>query len=134
MSGRWKNFVDELNGRKMRVLLVEDDVVIRMATAEMLSDLGYDVVEAGSVKEASIALNTEPLQMLFADLGLPDGNAMELVEDVLKSRSDMPVIVASGADLREHIDNNAGHSITKLVKPYDLNSLEMALKQSIRDR
>lgn len=134
MTGHGKNFVYGLNGRKMRVLLVEDDVVIRMATAEMLSDLGYDVVEAGSVKEASIALNTEPLQMLLTDLGLPDGNGMELVKDVLKSRPDMPVIVASGADLREHIDNKAGHSITKLVKPYGLNSLEMALKQSIRDR
>lgn len=126
---------DELNCQQKRVLLVEDDIVIRMATAEMLSDLGYQVVEAGSVEEASAAMRTESLQVLLTDLVLQDGNGMDLVKDVSETQPDMAVIIASGADLREHIEgSDLGRPVTGLAKPYDQHMLQRALEQCIEGR
>jgi PAS domain S-box-containing protein len=119
-------------GKGARVLLVEDDVLIRMATSEMLADLGHDVVEAGSIAEASEALGREPLQIMLTDLGLPDGHGMRLVRQVLENHPEIAVIIASGADLRDHLeDNDLPRPVTGLVKPYDQRSLETALQQCV---
>ncbi len=117
-------------GKRPRVLLVEDDVLIRMATSEMLADLGHDVVEAGSIAEAREKLGREPLQIMLTDLGLPDGHGMKLVRLVVENHPEVAVIIASGGDLREHLDNSGlPRPVTGLVKPYDQQSLENALRQ-----
>ncbi len=128
---------DVVNGcdlpcRGARVLLVEDDVLIRMATAEMLADLGHEVVEAGTIAEASALLSSEALQVMLTDLGLPDGHGMDLVRRVSETHPDIAVIIASGAALREHIaGSKLGRPITGLVKPYDQRSLAIALQQCV---
>lgn len=129
---------DVVNGsdqraRKARVLLVEDDVLIRMATADMLADLGYEVVEAGTISEASELLASETVQVMLTDVGLPDGDGMDLVRRVSETHPDVGVIVASGADLSEHLGTGgSGRPVTGLPKPYDQRSLEIALEQCIR--
>ncbi|WP_417523478.1 PAS domain S-box protein [Marinovum sp.] len=123
---------DEPSGKRARVLLVEDDLLIRMATADMLADLGHDVVEAGTVKEASALLGTEDLQVMLTDLGLPDGNGMDLVRHVSETQPDVAVIIASGTDLRDQMESSTpGRRIINLVKPYDQRSLEHALRDCL---
>lgn len=123
----------EPSAKGARVLLVEDDVLIRMATADMLADLGHEVVEAGTIEEASALLSTEGLQVMLTDLGLPDGNGMDLVRRVSETQPDVAVIIASGTDLREQLEgSNSERRITSLVKPYDQRSLEIALRQCLR--
>lgn len=123
------------NGRLIkgaRVLLVEDEVLIRMATAEMLADLGHEVVEAGTIAEASALLSSEELHVMVTDLGLPDGHGKELVRLAFENHPDIAVIVASGADLRDHTEDwILGRPITSLVKPYDQRALEAALQQCV---
>jgi response regulator of citrate/malate metabolism len=69
---------------------------------------------------------------MLTDLGLPDGNGMDLVRRVSEAQPDMAVIIASGADLREHVEGSGlGGRITGLVKPYDQRSLEIALQQCV---
>jgi PAS domain S-box-containing protein len=118
--------------KRARVLLVEDDVLIRMATAEMLADLGHEVVEAGTIAEASALLNSEVVQVMVTDLGLPDGHGMELVRLVSATHPEIAVIIASGADLLKHTDDsNLRCPIIGLNKPYDQRALEVALQQCV---
>lgn len=118
--------------RKTRVLLVEDDFLIRMATADMLTDLGYEPVEAGTIAEASDLLNRESVQVLLTDLGLPDGDGMALVHRVHEAQSDIGVIIASGSDLQERAEaSGAENPFTILTKPYDQQSLERAFEHCL---
>ncbi len=55
----------------LRVLLVEDNALIRISDADMVSDLGYDVCEAGSAEEALPLLEKGEIDILITDLGLP---------------------------------------------------------------
>ncbi|QXT41170.1 hybrid sensor histidine kinase/response regulator [Gymnodinialimonas ceratoperidinii] len=117
---------------KLRVLLLEDDFLIRMATADMLSDLGYEALEAGTIAEASDLLSREPVQVLLTDLGLPDGDGMDLVHRVLESHPEISVIIASGSDLNERLeDSGLQGSLTCLTKPYDQRALEQAFAQRL---
>lgn len=118
--------------RGLRVLLVEDEALIRMATADMLTDMGCEVVEAGSVAEATDRLSNEDFHVLLADLGLPDGHGMDLVRRVAESFPDIAVIIASGADPREYTGHSdLGRPLTGLVKPYDEQDLALALRQCL---
>jgi len=54
------------------VLVVEDDVLVRFATAADLRDAGYRVIEAATAEEARTALETrEPVALVFSDIDLP---------------------------------------------------------------
>lgn len=56
------------------VLLVEDELALRMVIAEVLQDLGYTVLEAGNAPSALRILESRArIDLLLSDVGLPDG-------------------------------------------------------------
>ena len=107
----------------LRVLLVEDEMLVRMTTAAMLADLGHDVLEAETGAEALARLG-EGIDLLVCDLGLPDMDGMALVDRVRERLPGVPVVVASGAARAE------GRGIVWLGKPYDEAALRAALDQA----
>lgn len=119
---------DELAGPMMRVLLVEDEVLIRMATTDMLVDMGYEVVEAGKISEAKELLKNETFHIMITDLGLPDGSGIDLVRVVLAEYPLVAVIVASGTDPRDYPEDEKMRSkLVSLRKPFDQSALSSAL-------
>ena len=121
-----------------KILLVEDDALISMATADMLADLGYAVTEADSVAAAERSLEAERFDIMLTDLGLPDGSGMDLVQHVTQLRPEIAVIIASGAEIGEHDVEPLGLKAegeaeparyVSLMKPYDEHSLKRALDQ-----
>ena len=54
------------------ILLVEDEVLVRMVAADVLSDAGFTVLESASAEEALMLLETRPdVQVLFTDVNMP---------------------------------------------------------------
>ena len=78
------------------MLLVEDHRLSRMALAELLRALGFDVIEAGSGAEALALLEQRTPDVLFTDLGLPDVDGLELTARVRARNPALPALVASG--------------------------------------
>jgi PAS domain S-box-containing protein len=105
-----------------RVLLVEDEVLIRMTTAALLEDMGHAVVEAGSGREALAALESDAeIDLVVLDLGLPDVKGRDLVDRLRAGRPDIPIIVATGSgDVWSIADT------VPLPKPYDEAMLRAA--------
>ena len=81
-----------------RVLIVEDEFLIRLTLAEVLSDEGYTVIEAETADEAVKLLQAgPPIDVLLTDIQLPgqlDGKA--LVRHVRETQPDLPVIFMTG--------------------------------------
>lgn len=112
------------------VLLVEDEATIRAWTAEMLSELGYAVVEADSAASAIKALDTAPVDLLFTDIKLPGASGIDLARTARQRCPELPLIFTSGG---EGVPASAGlgRYIT-LLKPYSAAELADALTQTIR--
>ncbi len=108
----------------LRVLLVEDEVLVRMTTAVMLADLGHDVLEAETGAEAIDRL-IQGVDLVVCDLGLPDMDGLALVDKVRERLPGIPVIVASGAAGVE------GRDVVWLGKPYDEFALRSALNEAL---
>jgi CheY-like chemotaxis protein len=112
-----------------RVLLVEDEPLIRMLTTDMLDALGYAAMEAGTGAEA-LAIDDGALAALAGlviDLGLPDHSGEEVARRLRQRRPDLPVILTTGADASSALAGLAGGGpAVALEKPYQFRELQEA--------
>jgi signal transduction histidine kinase/CheY-like chemotaxis protein len=115
--------VDELENRPLipaprraRILLVDDEELVRLGTGEMLSDLGYDVIEATSGAEALRLLRggCEP-DVMITDYLMPGMNGVELIGDAKALAPAMKVMLITGYST---IAEGPGASVRRLAKPF----------------
>jgi PAS domain S-box-containing protein len=108
------------------VLLVEDDGLIRLTTAEMLQDAGYIVVDAASAEDALTALQTLPVDILVTDLNLPGASGVELASEARKLRPSITIVFATGdpTAVKEQ------HDALILAKPYNHADLTVTLSKA----
>jgi diguanylate cyclase (GGDEF)-like protein len=85
--------------RRLRVLVVEDDLVDQLAVRRLVRDGGlpYDVTMASSVAEACESLASSTFDAVVTDFGLGDGTAL----DVLAAAGDLPSVIVTGAGDQE---------------------------------
>lgn len=115
----------------MRILIVEDELLVRMFAVDALEDAGFQVEEAGTAAEAMRALSQlgQNLQAVIIDLGLPDRAGDELAAELRALRADLPILIASGRserEIRERFAHDTGVGV--LVKPYTASMLVDALE------
>jgi PAS domain S-box-containing protein len=104
-------------GRRVRMLLVEDNEDAAYAMAMALEYLGYEVTHAPNLREALAAGTAGTFDVVVSDLGLPDGSGLEL-GPVLAPRA--PLIALSGFGSAEDMARSmAAGFVAHLVKPTD---------------
>jgi CheY-like chemotaxis protein len=114
--------------RTLRVLVVEDDAMIRSLTVEMLAQLGHYVAEAAHANEAFELLDQREFDVLMADLVLPDVAGEELAARAVREHSCLRVVFASGYEaLPQTAQREELRGAVLLRKPYDVDSLAEAL-------
>ncbi|MET1115580.1 MAG: response regulator [Comamonas sp.] len=120
--------VDMVQGAKaapaagLKLLVVENDDLIRTSTAEQLRVLGHEVSEAANAKEAFTALATESgFDALVLDIGLPDMNGVELAHKALAVHPQLGIVFASGASPSHSLGLPGGARY--VVKPYSAAQL-----------
>lgn len=111
------------------ILLVEDELLIRMYVTQALGALGCTIEEAGSYKEArtKLAALGDSLSAVVVDLGLPDRPGDELIAEIRKAWPTLPIILASGNidDRRQKLE--ADPRLQIVWKPYQIADLQAAL-------
>jgi len=114
-----------------RILLVDDDALIGMATAEMLEDLGHTVHQARSGPSALRTLQQsvdggQRFDLVITDHAMPSMTGVELAGHVRELFPDLPVLLATGyADLPAGQKSN----LPRLSKPYDQATLRTAVEK-----
>jgi two-component system KDP operon response regulator KdpE len=117
-----------------RIVVVEDEAEIRRFVALALERDGFEVHEADSVERGLIEASSRRPDMLVVDLGLPDGDGVDLIRQ-LRTWSDAPVLVLSArtdeADKIEALDAGADDY---LVKPFGAGELLARVRAHLRRR
>ncbi|MDT8855721.1 response regulator [Paracoccaceae bacterium Fryx2] len=105
----------------LTLLLCEDDVLIRMATADMLEDLGHRVIATGTARSALDALSKDEIDILITDIGLPDMPGTSLAALARTQFPGLAVIFATGHAKVEGFPPDDSTGIVQ--KPYDSSFL-----------
>jgi CheY-like chemotaxis protein len=118
------------NGSRMKVLVVEDDEMVRDYAQLVLSSLGYEPLAVSDGTEALRTLDAHrDIGLMLTDIGLPGMSGPALAAEVRRRRPGLPVLFASGS-----VDST-GHSEripdgeTVLAKPYRKSELAQKLQQ-----
>ena len=106
-----------------RILVVEDEAELRRFVALSLGREGFDVHEAGNLERALIEAASRRPDLVLLDLGLPDGDGVDVVRD-LRTWSQVPVVVLSArGDERDKIEALDAGADDYLIKPFGVGEL-----------
>ena len=108
-----------------KILIVEDEVIIRTALRKLLIRNKYDVKEASSVKEAG-KYNLDSFDLIISDLRLPGAPGTDLIQ----AAGDVPVLImTSYASLRSAVDSMRMGAVDYIAKPFDHDEMLAAVKR-----
>lgn len=109
------------------ILLVDDDDDVRETSADMLEELGYEVVQASSGAEALCVLDQWPeLELMVTDIRMPGMSGLELSDLARIRRDDLKIILISGYFVAEPIQRRF------LQKPFRTSELDQAIQAELR--
>lgn len=117
----------------MRILLVEDDLLLGKATRAFLEEEGHavDWVERGN--DADTALRTHEYGAVLLDLGLPDTTGGKLLRMIRSRRQVVPVLIITARDrVTDRIEGLDAGADDFIVKPYDLDELSARIRAVCR--
>ena len=126
--------VRDFVGRGEHLLVVEDEKEVRKFVKRAFEHYDYHVVSVGTVHEAYRAFEKikKPFQLVFSDVVLPDGNGIDLVQELYRRDNTLRILVSSGyTDHKSQWPVIRKKGIRFLQKPYVLTTLLQAIREAI---
>lgn len=116
------------DGRRLRILLVEDHPATRRAMATILSSLGHEVRAAGSLAEGLTMAEAGDVDLVVSDLALPDGSGHDLMRSLKGRRRELHGLAVSGYGREDDIRRSREAGFDEhLTKPVSRERLREAL-------
>ncbi len=116
-------------GRPGRILLVEDNDEVGAFAAQLLDELGHEVVRTASGEEALARLQAEPFDLVFTDVVMPGMSGLDLAGRIAEARPDLPVILTTGYS--DEIARSGAGGRPVILKPYRPETLASAISQAL---
>ena len=116
------------------VLVVDDEPQILRGLRVILRSAGFQVAEAATKREALDAIAVRPPDVMILDLVLPDGNGVEVCQEV-RRWSNLPIIVLSAVgDEREKVRALDAGADDYVTKPFGTDELTARIRAALRRR
>ena len=113
-----------------RILVVEDEKIIRQAVKRLLERQGHEIFEADSLHVAK-KLTFSDYDMIISDLRLPGGNGTELIE----LAGEVPVLImTSYASLKSAVDAMKLGAVDYIAKPFDHEEMSLTVERILKQR
>lgn len=133
MAGARPDALAEMGVKDMRLLLVEDDSLLGNGIETGLRQAGFAVDWAHDGRQAQLALATVQYEIVVLDLGLPAVSGMDVLTQLRRCGSDVPVLLLTARDtVRDRVAGLEAGADDYLVKPFDLAELVARLRALLR--
>ena len=116
-------------GRAGRILLVEDNEEVGEFAAQLLEELGHEVVHAGSGEEALARARAESFDLVFTDVVMPGMSGLDLAARLSELRPGLPVILTTGYSDEIARSGTGGRPV--ILKPYKPETVASAIRQAL---
>ena len=121
------------SGRRPVILVVEDEVIVRLLAVEAIEEAGYAAVEAEDAEQALRLLESREIDAVFTDVRMPGAmDGQQLAAHVRQDHPDLPILVTSGHRQAECAPATPG--VLFLQKPYRAAILIATLSALIGSR
>jgi len=114
--------------RGCRVLLVEDEDMVRKVLLRMLSARGFDVKTAASVSEAEALFDNNQFDLLITDVMIPQGSGHALARSLVSRAPELRVLFVSGYSGGGQIEGLASEQVRFLTKPFSSTELTATIE------
>ncbi|MGH8059773.1 MAG: sigma-54-dependent transcriptional regulator, partial [Candidatus Entotheonellia bacterium] len=113
-----------------KIIIIDDDMLTRVSTADLINSWGYEVETAASFNEGLKLLSEAVPDVAIIDLRLPDGDGMDLLTHVREQHPEVDAIILTGhASIDSAIEAIKKGAENYLEKPSDPNRLFVTLKK-----
>ncbi|MCB9493890.1 MAG: response regulator [Desulfobacteraceae bacterium] len=120
---------------KQAILFVDDEESILEIAKEFFEQKNYNVFTAGNGLEALELLGREKIDCCFTDINMPEMDGLELAEEIRKKDNTLPVVIMTGYPSLENTLQTLKNGVVDfLIKPINLNQMELCLKRVLRER
>ncbi len=119
----------------IKILVVDDEEGILDVTEGYFQRKGYEVYTAANGVEALAVLKRVKIGCVFTDINMPQMDGLELAENIRQIESTLPVVVMTGyPSLENSIQTLKNGVVDYLIKPVNLEQMELTLKRILRER
>ena len=117
---------------KKKVLIVDDEEIMRNFLFDLLKDEGYDVDQCSSGEDAIAMAKSKKYSLVISDIKMQGKNGYDVLNEVKKADHDIKVLMMTGYAL----DENGASSVSKgadgfLLKPFDITSIRQITQNLI---
>ena len=121
----------------LRILVVEDETLIRWSIAETLAEQGHAVVEASTARGAIDVLQErpEPVDVVLLDFRLPDSNDLGLLADIRRLRPESAVVMMTAFGSPDVTRGALELGAYRVIgKPFDMHHLDALVRDAHNSR
>lgn len=115
----------------MRILVVDDEQLVRWFLERALKKKGYEVIIASNANEALKILEEDAIDILMTDLRMPEANGTYLLDRVSEMAEKPRIVVCSAFITPELAEDFAERGFLTLKKPFKLDELEETLNTCV---
>jgi len=120
------------NTARAKILFVDDDPLIAGSSVALLEDLGHEVTEVHSAREALQLLDGGFLaDLLITDHAMPGMTGMELADEIRRTRPHLPILLATGY---AEVEGSEVVAVPRLAKPYTQEQLAIEIARLLPKR
>ena len=117
---------------RRKILVVDDEKLIRWSLAQKLSEWNYDVIAAEDVATAQRHVEKDRPDLVLLDVNLPDRKGTELLKELKASFPDLPIVMITAyADVDEAVQAMRDGAYDYATKPIDHNKLQSTVKNAL---
>jgi two-component system, NtrC family, response regulator AtoC len=114
-----------------RILILEDDDLLREVTAERLEREGYAVVAAASLAEARALLDKQTPDLAILDIKLPDGQGTDLLEELISTGDTVCVMMSAHATVQSAVGALRAGAVDYLEKPFNFDRMSATIRGAL---
>ena len=117
----------------MRLLVIEDDTILRESLAAKLGDAGFAVEQAPDGKEGLYFALEYPIDLAIIDLGLPEVSGLDIIREVRKQGKSYPILILTARDRWEDkVDGLDAGADDYVVKPFQFEEVIARVNALVR--
>jgi len=121
-----------MEGKNIKILIVDDDVNVRKTFSKILKLKGYTVEGAGSYSEALSSVKAQFFNIVIIDVRLPDASGLELLKAIRELNEDIvPIMATAYASVSSSIEAVNQGAYSYITKPVDMDQALMIIERAV---